>query len=210
MRKQVAELKTREMQHQKTERALRDRLFFFQRLIDTIPTPIFFKDVHGYYRGCNRAFEEYTGFRRERLIGKFADDFPSPGISPQFRHRDELLLYRPGVQGYEVTIQHTDGSFRNILFRKATLTDEGGDPAGLIGIMFDLTERKRAEEALMAALAGEENERAGTESIIAAIGEAVTIQDRGRGICGSRCGNRSRQCPGYCAKDQECGRVPLF
>ncbi|MFH1029230.1 MAG: cache domain-containing protein, partial [Pseudomonadota bacterium] len=43
---------------------------FQQTLLDTIPTPVFFKDASCRYLGCNKAFEAYVGFSREQLIGK--------------------------------------------------------------------------------------------------------------------------------------------
>ncbi|CAH8241069.1 hypothetical protein VAEKB19_5590016 [Vibrio aestuarianus] len=48
-----------------------DLLHFFsgenellQLTIDVLPVPIFYKDTHGVYLGCNRAFEEFIKIER--------------------------------------------------------------------------------------------------------------------------------------------------
>src|SRR5512144_709860 len=56
------------------ERTLQEQLRFLQLMIDTIPMPVFYKDLHGVYLGCNKAFEEFLGVPKDRLIGKTAYD----------------------------------------------------------------------------------------------------------------------------------------
>ena len=73
---------------QKTRKTLEEQLHFFQTLIDTIPNPIFYKDTAGLYLGCNRAFENYIGLKKNKLVGKSVHD-----IAPE--HLAEALQYRP-------------------------------------------------------------------------------------------------------------------
>ncbi len=56
------------------EASVRDQVAFLSTLLDTIPSPIYYKDAEGVYLGCNRAFaaihgrtvEEVVGMRRKR------------------------------------------------------------------------------------------------------------------------------------------------
>ena len=48
------------------EDSLRALLDFRQTLIDSIPNPVFYKDVDGKYIGCNEAFAALRGFAKGR------------------------------------------------------------------------------------------------------------------------------------------------
>ncbi len=61
--------------------------------------------------------------------------------------------------------------------RNVMIYDRSGNPAALECIARDITDRKRAEEALKKAILRTEEERAKSESIITAIGDGVSIQD---------------------------------
>lgn len=133
---------------QATERALGDRLHFMERLIDVIPSPVFYKDRDAIYRGCNTAFERYTGRSKRKIIGKTVYDVAPKELADVYHRMDQELLSHPGVQTYESSIKHKDGTWHDVIFNKATYTDPDGDVAGLIGIVTDITDRKRAELAL--------------------------------------------------------------
>jgi PAS domain S-box-containing protein len=64
---------------------------------------------------------------------------------------DEALFTSPGIQEYEASIVYADGNLHDVIFNKATFTDQGGRVIGLVGVILDLTERKKAEKALIAA-----------------------------------------------------------
>lgn len=121
---------------------------FVTTLLDTIPSPVFFKDVSGRYLGCNRAFEEFLGKSREEIIGKSVYDMAPIEIACKYAEKDQELFERPGGQTYEWKIKAVNGSVREVIFNKATFTDSSENVAGLIGVILDITERKRAEDAL--------------------------------------------------------------
>ena len=52
------------------EEAIRQQLNFQQTLIDTIPSPIFYKDTEGRYLGCNSSFESFIGMRKADIVGR--------------------------------------------------------------------------------------------------------------------------------------------
>ena len=47
-----------------------EQIHFMQNLIDSIPSPIFYKDRAGIYQGCNKAFEAYLGVSRGKPYRK--------------------------------------------------------------------------------------------------------------------------------------------
>ena len=58
------------------------------------------------------------------------------------------MLQNPGIQIYESTVKDRDGVVHNVIFHKATFPNMDDSVGGLIGAILDITERKRAEEAL--------------------------------------------------------------
>ncbi len=131
-----------------TEETLKDSEAFLKTLIDTIPTPVFYKDRDGKYLGFNRAFEMFFGETKEQLIGKSVFDINPPELAEIYHAHDEELYNNGGVQRYESQWKNAHGELRDFIFNKALFTDSKGTVAGLIGTITDITERKRAEKAL--------------------------------------------------------------
>jgi len=141
-------ISSREREKDELVRTVNEQLRFLQLLIDTIPMPVFFKDVNGVYRGCNKAFEEFLGLPKDKLIGKTVYDVAPRELADKYYRMDKELFDSPGVQKYEYSVRHADGTVHEVIFNKATYTDAEGKVAGLVGAMPDITERKRLEQKL--------------------------------------------------------------
>ncbi len=128
--------------------SLRESEAFLKTLIDTIPTPVFYKDKDGKYLGFNRAFETFFGEKRERLIGKSVFDINPPELAETYHAQDDVLFNSGGVQRYESQWKNAHGELRDFIFNKAVFGDSKGNIAGLIGILLDITDRNRAIESL--------------------------------------------------------------
>ena len=132
------------------EEMAENALQFQKVLMDAVPSPIFYKDANKRYLGGNKAFEEYLGLSAEQFIGKSVYDIAPMALAEQYDRTDCELLSHGGIQTYEGTVAHVDGSRMDVLFNKTVLTDTDGKATGLIGVMIDITPRKAAEEALRA------------------------------------------------------------
>ncbi len=135
--------------HVRTRKELIDQLRFVETLFNTVPNPVFYKNRHGVYLGCNASFsEQILGIPPERIIGRTLYDLPEviPKTMADVYHRqDQDLLHNPGTQFYETKVRCADGVFRDFLFYKATYNSSSGEVAGLVGLMLDVTERKRIQ-----------------------------------------------------------------
>ncbi len=135
------------------EQVQRTREIFLDTLFDTIPIPIYCKDMEARYLGCNRAFEDFFGESKERLIGKSVYDITPPELADIYRSQDTALFAQGGTQQFESSVRNTRGEVRNVLFNKAVFADHDGNPRGLIGAIVDITEHKMTEQRLKEALA---------------------------------------------------------
>ena len=158
-------------ERKRAEEALQQQLSFLQQLIDAIPAPVFFKDHNGVYTGCNKAFEEFVGLPREKIIGKTVFDISSKEHAEIYHTKDQELFQRIGTQKYEGRSQATDGTTREVIFHKATFVGMDGTVGGLVGIILDITERTQSEAALA-------KSEARYHAMFEEAGDGILIRDR--------------------------------
>lgn len=119
-----------------------------QAVLDALPTPVFFKDRHGVYKGCNRAFARLIGRRRRDIIGLTVFDISPTEYAKSHFDADAVLMAAGGEQRYEAQIKRCDGERRHVVFHKAALYDVQGELSGIVGTILDITERKALEVRL--------------------------------------------------------------
>ena len=128
--------------------ALKESEAFLQTLINTIPLPVYYKDLEGRYLGLNKAYEEFFGDTQEELLGKTLFDIRSARLAESFRAHDIELLARGGTIQLEAKVETRHRGERDVLFHKAVFTDGQGAAMGLIGTVLDLSEIKKLESQL--------------------------------------------------------------
>lgn len=152
--------------------ALTQQLHFQQQLMEAIPSPVFYKDADARYLGCNSAFERYIGRTNDEIVGKTPYDIAPPELAAVYLAADQALMRGPGVQIYESQVRYADGQLRDVMFHKATFTNPDGRVGGLVGVMLDISERKRMEDDLRQAATVFDNS---AEGVIIATGEGSII-----------------------------------
>ncbi len=134
--------------------ALQNNLGFLQTLIDTIPNPIFYKDTHGRFLGCNSAFAQgVLGLSRAKVFGKNYEDLGRKVPAELARtcmRKDNELLGKGGISVYEVMVNQPPET-RNYVFHTATFKGVDDELAGIVGVLTDITESKNMEADLIAA-----------------------------------------------------------
>ena len=135
-------------ERKRAQEALQEQLHFTQQLIQAIPSPVFYKDEKGRYLGCNQAFEHYIGIKRDDLIGKSVYDIAPKDLADVYAAADNALFRQRGPQVYEASVAYADGTRHEVMFYKATFSKTDGRVGGLVGVILDITERKRAEEGI--------------------------------------------------------------
>lgn len=121
----------------------------FRVVFEYAPDAIYLHDFEGVFVDGNRAAEELTGYSRNELIGK--SFFTTPLLSQDQLPKATAIL-TANAKGEpsgpdEFTIQRRDGSCLALEIRTFPV-NLGGRPL-VLGIARDISERKRAEQALL-------------------------------------------------------------
>src|SRR5204862_1616022 len=119
-------------------------------VIDNLPDRIYVKDTQGRYLLDNIAHMQQLGLSDPRqVVGKTTHDFFPPEIAAQYARDDqEVLNNGTPLFDHEEIAGEIGGMRRWLLTTKVPLTDANGEIIGLVGMSRDITERKRAEQAM--------------------------------------------------------------
>ena len=135
--------------HKQTEESLRKSEEKYRSIIENMQEGYFENDLAGNFIFFNDALCRIIGYPREELIGKnnrqYTDEKTAKKIYQVYNR-----IYRTGEpsKGIEEEYIRKDGTKLFAELSVSLISDAEGKPIGFRGIARDVTERKRAEEAL--------------------------------------------------------------
>jgi len=134
-------------ERKRTEAALRESEQRYRSLFEGVPVGIYRIDLEGRFVNVNRALVELLGHAdRERVIGRDAGELY---VDPEDRRAWKALMeYEGQVLDFETRIVRADGTAIWVRSNARALRDADGELAGYEGTVEDVTDRKRAEDAL--------------------------------------------------------------
>ncbi|MGB7749689.1 MAG: PAS domain S-box protein [Verrucomicrobiia bacterium] len=147
----ITERKLAEAALQKNQRQLAEVNQMLQAVMDTIPARIFWKNKDLVYLGCNYLFAEDAGRKTpEDIVGETDFDLGWRVQAEQYR-QDDMAIIRSGNPklNYEEPRITPDGKHIWLRTSKVPLRDINNHIVGILGTYEDITERKRAQEALI-------------------------------------------------------------
>ncbi len=121
---------------------------FYGELVEALANPVYLKDAGGKFICVNRAWEQFYGIRRENCIGKSVHEVFPKEVADVHAAHDAALLGGSPPRVYELQVRGADGKMRDTLHNKSLFSRPDGTPAGIIGSLIDITERKREEAKL--------------------------------------------------------------
>ncbi len=130
-----------------TEDALRQNRQLLQAVIDNSSAVIYVKDLQGRYLLVNRRYSELFHISNEAMLGRTDYDVFPKEAADAFHAMDLRAAAASGVLTEEEIVPQDDGP-QTYLSMKCALRDQAGKPYAVFGISTDITERKRAEDAL--------------------------------------------------------------
>jgi formate hydrogenlyase transcriptional activator len=132
----------------RAEDALRTSEEQLQSILDNSTTVIYVKDLESRYLRVNRRFEELYRIEKGQAKGKTDYDLFPKELAEALRANDQKVIESGGPLEFEEVVTHT-GGIHTYISIKVPLFDPWGRPYAVAGISTDITERKKAEEALL-------------------------------------------------------------
>lgn len=130
-------------ERRRTEAALREVESLFQAFLEHSPVYVFFKDAELRPIRLSRNFEEMLGRPLDQVLGRTMDELFPPELAAGMIADDRRII----EQGERVSIDEDLGD-RSYTTIKFPVTLEGKPPC-LAGFTIDITDRRRAMEALL-------------------------------------------------------------
>ena len=129
------------------EEALRGSREQMALISDTVPALISYVDSNCCYQFCNRAYTEWFGAPREKLLGRsmreVLGELAWKALEPHIR-----TALSGKTADFETEARYSTGGTRWIHAVYTPHRDNQGNVVGLVILVSDISERKRSEEAL--------------------------------------------------------------
>jgi len=134
------------VERKKIEEKLQAASLYSRSLLEASLDPLVTISKEGKITDVIKATEDVTGCSREELIGSdFSEYFTEP---EQARTGYHEVFTEGFVKDYLLTIRHKFGRITNVLYNASIYRNSQGEIQGVFAAARDMTERKKAEEAL--------------------------------------------------------------
>ena len=148
LRARLCELESAEAEHERAERSLRESEVKYRRIFENANDMIYTHDLAGNFTSANPATVRTYGYEMDEFVRLDISNMVAPEYVPIAMENLQKKLH--GItytEPYELLTLSKDGSHVWVEV-SSCLISEAGRPVSVQGILRDITERKRAEEAL--------------------------------------------------------------
>lgn len=143
----IRKLKKTEKKLKESELKFKHNFNYLRTILDTTSTPMFCKDMDGKYTDCNAAFEEYIGLKKDSIINKTVYEISHSPLASIYEKADLELMNNKSNQSYETQVLTADGKKHDVIFNKSIIWSND-EPIGIVGVILDITERKKNENKI--------------------------------------------------------------
>lgn len=138
------------VERRKAQEELGESRRMLRMVLDAIPVYVYWKDRESRYLGCNRLLARDAGLSTpEEIVGKTDHDLVWSDMADEYIAEDRMVMetLRPKLE-YEEPMTTPDGRRTWVQASKLPLQDDRGHASGVLGISYDITERRWMEHAL--------------------------------------------------------------
>jgi len=133
-------------ERRRAEEALRESEERQRALLRSLPQRVFFKDCESVFVSANAQFLEDLGTGLD-VAGKNDYDLFPPELADKYRADDRRVMATRQAETLE-EVHLVNGQERIVEVVKAPVVSDRGEVAGVLGLYTDITERRRAQEAV--------------------------------------------------------------
>jgi two-component system, cell cycle sensor histidine kinase and response regulator CckA len=162
-------------ERKRVEEALEKQVVQLNCFLNNIPDMAWLKDVNSNFIAANKAFGDAVGMAPEYLVNHTCEICFGEEAARKFKQDDESVMASRERTTIEESIIDANNNTIWLETIKSPTVDASGNVIGTVGIARNITERKRAEEALRDS---EERFRAFSEATF----EAIFLSEKGLGI----------------------------
>jgi PAS domain S-box-containing protein len=127
------------------EESLRESEGRFRALVENLPVKLFIKDRNSVYVSCNPSYASDHGMSPDAIRGKTDFDLYPKELAEKYCEDDRRVM--ASGQGKEMEESYiAEGRHKWVQTTKIPLKDKQQQVTGILGVFWDITERKRAEE----------------------------------------------------------------
>jgi PAS domain S-box-containing protein len=135
-------------ERKKATMALRESEERYRSLVETSHDLIWKCDAEGKFTYLNKAWEKTHGYEVEEMLGRKFTEFQLPEVAEHDTKEFGRNMAGGSVVGYETTHIAKSGEVINLVFNAIPIYNQNGEVVGTQGTAYDITDRKRAEQAL--------------------------------------------------------------
>ncbi|MCE5198323.1 MAG: PAS domain S-box protein [Armatimonadota bacterium] len=139
LRQEIAE-------RERAEEALRDSERKYRQIYESFYDVYFRTSVDGRIEIVSPSIQQHAGYDPEWLVGRPVTDVYYNAKDRQFFL--DMMLAKGEVENYEMRLKTLDGQPVDMLVNARLRRKPDGTPEAIEGVLHDITDRKRAEEAL--------------------------------------------------------------
>jgi PAS domain S-box-containing protein len=135
-------------ERKRLEQELKSSVELYHDLVETAQDLIWQCDAEGRYTYLNPAWESVFGYKVEEMLGRKFTDFQSEKQTQRDMLEFSQLMHAGMTMGYETVHRAKDGRDIHLVFNAKYIKDDNGALVGTRGTAYDISERKKAEQAL--------------------------------------------------------------
>ena len=147
MHHQIARTKADKLRRKDAEKVFQKNESIYHHIVDHINDGVYRLNQEGYFTFVNRVIVDRAGIPAEKFRHLHFLDLVMPEHRELAKNNFEKVMKGEDGVPYELSYRRADGR-KNVVEVHSRAIYEGNRVAGLLGISRDITERKRAEEAL--------------------------------------------------------------